>query len=86
MDIVSHVIGVVAAILGFIPCCSWLALAPAVVGLVLGIVSFGKKREADAPTGVALAGMILNGIAILLIAGYTLVFAAGDLTSGLMQF
>jgi hypothetical protein len=86
MDIVSLVIGVVAAILGFIPCCSWLALAPAVVGLVLGIVSFGKKREADAPTGVALAGMILNGIAILLIAGYTLVFAAGDLTSGLMQF
>lgn len=85
MDIVSLVIGVVAAILGFIPCCSWLALAPAVVGLVLGIVSYNRKRETDAPTGVALAGMILNGIAILLIAGYTLVFAAGDLTSGLMQ-
>ncbi|MFO7626824.1 MAG: hypothetical protein R6V62_06175 [Candidatus Fermentibacteraceae bacterium] len=86
MDIVSLVIGVVAAILGFIPCCSWLALAPAIVGLVLGIVSYGRKREAAAPTGVALAGMILNGIAILLIAGYTLIFAAGDLTSGLMQF
>jgi len=86
MDVVSLVIGVIAAILGFIPCCSWLALAPAILGLVLGLVSYNRKREADAPTGVALAGMILNGIAILLIAGYTLVFAAGDLTSGLMKF
>lgn len=86
MDIVSLVIGVIAAILGFIPCCSWLALAPAIVGLVLGIVSYNRKRESDAPAGVALAGMILNGIAILLIAGYTLIFTAGDLTSGLMKF
>ncbi len=86
MDIVSLIIGIVAAILGFIPCCSWLALVPAIVGLVLGIVSFNRKKEADAPTGVAMAGMVLNGVAMLLILGYTVVFAAGDLTSGLMKF
>lgn len=86
MEIASLVIGLISAILGFIPCCSWLALAPAILGLVLGIVSYNRKREADAPTGVALAGMILNGIAILLIAGYAVVFATGDMTSGLMKF
>jgi hypothetical protein len=33
-----------------------------------------------------MAGIILNGLAILFIAGYTLIFAAGDLTSGLLKY
>ncbi len=86
MDVASLIIGVVSAILGFIPCCSWLALAPAILGLVLGLVSYNRKRENDQPTGVAMAGIILNGLAILFIAGYTLIFAAGDLTSGLLKY
>jgi len=86
MDVASLIIGVVAAILGFIPCCSWLALAPAILGLVLGIVCFNQKKGSNQPTGVALAGIILNGVAILFIAGYTLISAAGDLTSGLLKY
>jgi Na+/melibiose symporter-like transporter len=84
MDIASLAIGVVAAVLGFIPCCGWMALGPAIVGLILGILDFNRKREAEAQTTVAIVGIALNGLAILVILGYYLLFTAGDIASGLM--
>ncbi len=37
----------------------------ALVGLILGVVSFIRKRQVEEPTGTALAGIILNAIPLL---------------------
>ena len=76
MGIASMVIGIVAAILGFVPFCNYFAMLPAVVGLVLGIVDVVQKRKKEQPKGIGIAGVALNGIAILLIVAWTSLFAA----------
>lgn len=76
MGIASMVIGIVSAVLGFIPLCNYFALIPAVVGLVLGILDVVKKSKAKEPMAQGIAGIALNAAAILLIIIYTMVFAA----------
>lgn len=86
MDIASLIIGIISAVLGFIPCCGWMAVGPAIVGLILGLVDFNRKKETDAPNGMAMAGIILNGIALLLTLGFYLLFTAGDLATGFLSY
>ena len=77
MGIASMIIGILAAICGFIPLCGYFAITPAIVGLVLGIVDVSKKKKAQAPCGQGVAGIVLNAVALLVIVLWTLVFAAG---------
>ncbi|MCK5841711.1 MAG: hypothetical protein KAH31_06070 [Candidatus Sabulitectum sp.] len=65
MDIASLVIGVIAAMVGFIPCVNTLVILPAIVGLILGIIAFRKKRAEELSSGIALAGIILNALPLL---------------------
>lgn len=65
MDTASLVIGIIAVIVGFIPCVQVFVFLPALVGLILGVVSFIRKRQVEEPAGIAIAGMILNGVPLL---------------------
>ncbi len=65
MDIASLVIGIIAAMVGFIPCVNTLVILPAIVGLILGIIAFKKKKTEELPSGIALAGIILNALPLL---------------------
>lgn len=67
MDTASLVIGIFAVIIGFIPCLQVVVILPALVGLILGITSFVRKRQTDESTGIAVAGMILNAIPLLVV-------------------
>jgi hypothetical protein len=67
MDTASLVIGIFAVIIGFIPCLQVVVILPALVGLILGAVSFFRKRQTDESTGIAVAGMILNAIPLLVV-------------------
>lgn len=72
MDTASLVIGIIAVIIGFIPCVQVFVFIPALVGLILGIVSFLRKRQVDEPTGMALAGIILNAVPLLIMTAFAL--------------
>ena len=86
MGIASLVIGIVAAIVAFIPFCGYLALIPALVGLALGIVDVVLKKKKQAPTGISFAGVILNAVAILIIIVWTLIIGAAAVrTAGTMD-
>ncbi|HHH76479.1 MAG TPA: hypothetical protein ENL03_05590 [Phycisphaerae bacterium] len=76
MGIASMVIGIIAAILGFIPICGAIAFIPAVIGLVLGLVDFILKGKSKKPRGMGLAGVILNAVAIIVIVLWIFVFAS----------
>lgn len=66
MDTASLVIGIISLVIGLIPCVQVFVFIPALVGLILGIVSFVRRRQVEQPTGIALAGIILNAIPLLI--------------------
>jgi hypothetical protein len=76
MGIASMVIGIIAAICGFVPFCGYFALLPALTGFVLGIVDVTQKKKAEKPCGQGIAGIVLNSLAILTTILWTLLFAA----------
>lgn len=73
----SMVLGIVALVLFL---CWFLSIGLALVGLPLGLVALNKINKGDAAPdgkGMALAGVILSGIALLLALGFAaLVFAS----------
>lgn len=77
MAVASLVLGILSVIFSFIPCFGWLSIIGALVGLPLGIVALVQAKKKNAPKGLALSGVILNGIAlVVLIAWFTYVAVA----------
>ncbi|MCK5131905.1 MAG: hypothetical protein KAR40_07110 [Candidatus Sabulitectum sp.] len=72
MDTASLVIGIISAVLGFIPCVNLFVILPAIVGLILGIISFRSKRAEGLPSGIALAGIILNALPLVIMTSFLL--------------
>ena len=66
MGVAALVLGIVSIILAFVPCCGILALLPALIGLILGIVEVVKKSKAQQPKGKGVAGIILSVLAIII--------------------
>ncbi|MBO5217265.1 MAG: hypothetical protein J6B41_05920 [Alistipes sp.] len=60
MGTASMVLGIIALVFGFIPVLNIIGWILAVVGLILGIIALVQKKPK------ALAGVICNGIALLL--------------------
>lgn len=56
----SLVLGIVAAVVSFIPCLGMWALVPGVIGLVLSIISISQANKAGAPKGMAIAGLVCS--------------------------
>jgi hypothetical protein len=67
MGIASMVIGIVSLMIGFIPFCGAWAIAPACAGLGLGIGDIVVKSKKGLPKGMAVAGLIMNPLAIIVI-------------------
>ncbi len=67
MGIASMVIGIFSLVIGFFPICGAWAIVPATVGLILGIVDFVQKNKRNEPKGTAIAGIVLNPAAIIVI-------------------
>lgn len=67
MGVASLVLGIVSVVLSFIPFCGIIALIPAIVGFILGIVDVVKKSKAQEPKGMSIAGLVCSAIAIVLI-------------------
>lgn len=63
MGIASLVLGIVSLVLGFVPFVWLIAIIPAIVGLILGIISLAKKKQ----KGQSIAGIIISAITIVLL-------------------
>jgi hypothetical protein len=60
MALTSMILGIVSAAIGWVPVCGLIALAPAIVGIVLGALGLKSQRR----RGMAIAGIILSVIGI----------------------
>ena len=65
MGIASLIFGVIAAIFGNFVFLTWLSIWPAIVGVVLGAIAFGKARSENQPIGIPLAALILSAVAMM---------------------
>jgi hypothetical protein len=74
MGIAAMVIGIVAVSFAWVPICGSIALTPAIVGLVLGIVEVALKSAQHAPKKIGAAGIVLNGVAIAFILFWWCIF------------
>lgn len=75
MGVVSMLIGIVSAVLGFCPLFSWLAVFPASVGLILGMVDVKRKFKPGQKKWQGRAGIIINAAAIVIILLWSMFFA-----------
>ena len=82
MGTASLVIGIIAIIFGFIPVCNYFLLLPALLGLVLGIIDIRIKVKQNKPKSESICGVVLNGLAIFVIAAWTVVIALIISSSG----
>ena len=84
MSVASLVLGILSVLLAFVPFCGMFSLLPAAIGLILGIVgAITAKPDPLNPNlpkpgkGMAIAGSILSGVAILVCIAWTMFFATG---------
>ena len=76
----SLVIEIIALVVGAFPFCGTWALVPAVIGLILGIVDLVIKSRSGGPKGTAIAGVILNPLAIIaVVIWWVLMFSQGEM-------
>jgi len=81
MGVAAMVIGIISAILAFIPMCGFIAFVPAIIGMILGIVDVALRGKKKLPKGKGIAGIVLNAVAIAFIFLWTVVFAADAVAS-----
>lgn len=76
MGIAALILGIISIIIGFIPLCGTIALLPAIIGLILGIVDTVLKSKKGEKKGISIAGIVLSAIAIVIIVFWVFVFGA----------
>jgi len=68
LGIAGLVLGILAAVVSFIPCLGMYAIFPGVVALILAIVAFMQANKGGAPKGMIIAALVLSlvgsGIAV----------------------
>lgn len=76
MGVAALVLGIISIIIGFIPLCGSIALLPAIIGLILGIVDTIQKSKKGEKKGVSIAGLVLSAIAVAVIIFWVFIFSA----------
>ena len=84
MGIASLVLGIIALVTALIPLFGTVAFFPALIGLGLGIGHIATASRRQQPKGAGIAGVVLNGVAALVVVGWVAVVyffgrAMGDL-------
>ncbi|MBK8367869.1 MAG: DUF4190 domain-containing protein [Bacteroidetes bacterium] len=60
LGIAGLVLGILAAVVSFVPCLGMYAIFPGIIGLVLSIISIVQANKAGAAKGMAIAGLVCS--------------------------
>ena len=64
MGIAALVIGIISLLIAWVPCIGMIALFPATIGLILGIIDIIVNAKKSKPKGLGIAGTICCAVAI----------------------
>lgn len=81
MGIASLVLGIISIVIGLIPFCGMIAIVPAIIGIILGIVDVVKKSKEEKAKGVSIAGIVLSAFAVIFIIFWVFVLASDTTTT-----
>ena len=70
MGVAALVLGIISIIISFIPFCGIIALLPAIIGVILGLVDMIQKGKRGEPRGIAISGFVLSLLAVIIIIGW----------------
>ena len=65
MGAAGLVLGILAAIGGWIPGISYVSWLMAIIGIVLSAVGLSRANKANQPTGVCVAGLVMSIIGLM---------------------
>jgi hypothetical protein len=88
LGIAGLVLGILAAIISFIPCLGFWAVVPGVIAIILSAISLSQAGKAGASKGLAIAGLVCGivGTVIACWWGYAVASAASQLKdSGILD-
>jgi len=60
LGIAGLILGILAAIISFIPCLGMYAMGPGILGLILSIISIIQANKGGVTKGMAIAGLICS--------------------------
>jgi hypothetical protein len=66
MGIAGLVLGILAAIGGWIPGISYVSWLLAIIGIVLSAIGMSKAKKTNQPTGACVAGLVLSIIGLVI--------------------
>jgi hypothetical protein len=81
MGIASLIIGIISLIMSLIPGIGMFFLFPAMVGLILGIVSTILKAKKLESKGISISGVVLNALAIIFIVIWSFLLTAATVAT-----
>ncbi len=84
LGIAGMILGILAIIVSFVPCFGWWAIVLAVVGVILSAISMAQAKKANAPKGMAIAGLICSILAIIIGSIWIFVIAKAVTEGGAM--
>ena len=67
LGVTAMVLGIVAAVLAFIPCIGWLGFIPGVLAIIFGALSLKKVNAGEADgKGMSIAGLVCGLVAVII--------------------
>ena len=67
LGLTAMVLGIVAAVLAFIPCIGWLGFIPGVLAIIFGALSLKKVNAGEADgKGMSIAGLVCGLVAVII--------------------
>lgn len=81
MGIASLVLGTISIVIGLIPFCGVIAVVPAIIGIILGIIDLVKKSKEGKTKGLSIAGIVLSSFAVVFIIFWVVVLASDTTTN-----
>lgn len=77
MNIAGMVLGIVAVTLAWIPLIGIVSIPLVLVGMPLSIIGLRQRMQKSEGTGIAVAGIATNSVALVFILIYIFLFATG---------